>query len=124
MRVGVGRAGIETTDTPLLRTRTAKAGFAELVLVCAKCAKRQALPKRAVRGMLKQVYKRRARRAKLRVVETGCLGPCPKQAIAVATAASLATGRVLLLDPAATPDQALDAILPEIAAPISAPKRR
>ena len=74
--------------------------------------------------MLKKAYTHRARRAKLRVVETGCLGPCPKRALAVATAASLATGRVLLIDPAATPDQALDAILPESIPPISAPKRR
>ena len=91
MRVSVGRAGIETTDMPLRRARTAKVGFAEFVLVCAKCAKRQALPKHAVRGMLKQAYKRRSASAKLRVVETGCLGPCPKRALAVATAASLAT---------------------------------
>lgn len=120
----MARGESRATGTLPARARTAKAGFAELVLVCAKCAKRQALPKRAMRGMLKQAYKRRSGRAKLRVVETGCLGPCPKRALAVATAASLATGRVLLLDPAATPDQALDAILPEFIPPISAPKRR
>lgn len=104
------------------RARTAKAGFAELVLVCAKCAKRQDLPKRAVRGMLKQAYKRRSQGGKLRVVETGCLGPCPKRALAVATAASLATGRVLLLDPASTPRQALEAILPDASLPDFGPK--
>ncbi|MDR7036791.1 MULTISPECIES: (2Fe-2S) ferredoxin domain-containing protein [Methylobacterium] len=95
------------------RPRTAKTKLTEIVAVCAKCAKRQSLGKRAVRGLLKAGLKRSHPKRKIRVVETGCLGPCPKRALAVATGASLARGRVVLLDPAATPDEALAAILPE-----------
>ncbi len=103
------------------RGRTAKARFSEIVLVCSKCAKRQGLPKRAMRGMLKGALRRRRPGMKLKVIETGCLGPCPKRALAVATGGSVDRGRILLLDPAATPDQVIDAILPDLSpkAPIA-----
>lgn len=97
--------------------RVAKTRICEVVVVCAKCAKRQGLRPRDVRDLLKGAAKRAARdgrlpdRAKIRVVESGCLGPCPKRALAVATGASVATGRVLLLDPAAGPEAALAAVL-------------
>ncbi len=47
------------------------------------------------------------------MIESGCLGPCPKRAVAVATGASLAEGRVLLLDPADGVAGARAALLPE-----------
>lgn len=101
--------------------RGAKAKRAGLVVVCAKCAKRQGLRPRDVRRLLKVAAERVAqtlprdgrRRWKLRVAETGCLGPCPKRAVAIATGASLAAGRALLLDPEAGPDGALAALLSE-----------
>ena len=70
----------------------------------------------AVRALLKKAGKRATRdavggRSKLRIVESGCLGPCPKRAVAVATGASLAAGRVILLDPEAGPTEALAAVL-------------
>ncbi|GJD95975.1 (2Fe-2S) ferredoxin domain-containing protein [Methylobacterium iners] len=95
------------------KRRTAKAGFSEIVLVCSKCAKRQGLPKRALRGMLKGGLRRRRPGLKLKVIETGCLGPCPKRALAVATGGSVERGRILLLDPASTPEEAVEAILPD-----------
>ncbi|WP_236960169.1 (2Fe-2S) ferredoxin domain-containing protein [Methylobacterium durans] len=95
------------------RPRTAKTKLSEIVLVCAKCAKRQSVGKRAVRRLLKSGLKGTHPKRKVRIVETGCLGPCPKRALAVATGASLARGRVVLLDPAATPESAIMAILPE-----------
>ena len=97
--------------------RSAKTKLTEIVVVCSKCAKRQGLSARAVRALLKKAGKRAARdapsgpRRKLCIVETGCLGPCPKRAVAVATGASLAVGRVLLLDPEAGPREALAAVL-------------
>ena len=97
--------------------RSAKTKLTEIVVVCSKCAKRQGLPARAVRALLKKAGKQAARdappgaRRKFCIVETGCLGPCPKRAVAVATGASLAAGRVLLLDPEAGPQEALAAIL-------------
>lgn len=108
-----GRAGTRTA-----KTRTAKTKIAEVVVVCAKCAKRQGLRPRDVRDLLKGAAKRAAKDGrlpdgtKIRVVESGCLGPCPKRALAIATGASLAAGRILLLDPAAKPATALAAVLP------------
>ncbi len=79
--------------------RTAKAPFSDLVVVCAKCAKRQGIGKREVGRGLKRAFKRAAPARKVKVVVTGCLGPCPKHLIAAATPASLAARRLLLLDP-------------------------
>ncbi|MEE7450098.1 hypothetical protein MRF4_21080 [Methylobacterium radiotolerans] len=97
--------------------RSAKTKLSEMVVVCSKCAKRQGLRGRDLRALLKKAGKRAARdggsgrRQKLCIVESGCLGPCPKRAVAVATGASLAAGRVVLLDPAAEPAEALAAVL-------------
>ena len=117
-------------DRPANRTatRSAKTKLTEIVVVCSKCAKRQGVPARAVRALLKKAGKRAAAdappgsRRKLCIVESGCLGPCPKRAVAVATGASLAAGRVLLLDPEASPREALDAIL-DPAFPPARPRR-
>ncbi len=97
-------------------SRSAKTQLTEIVVVCSKCAKRQGLKPRAVRALLKKAGKQDGKdaagaRRKLCIVESGCLGPCPKRAIAVATGASLAAGRVVLLDPAAGPAEALAALL-------------
>ncbi|MEL6060772.1 MULTISPECIES: hypothetical protein [unclassified Methylobacterium] len=96
--------------------RSARTKLTEVVVVCSKCAKRQGLRPRAVRALLKKAGKQAPRdeaagRRKLCIVESGCLGPCPKRAIAVATGASLASGRVVLLDPEAGPADALAAVL-------------
>ncbi|WP_243214583.1 MULTISPECIES: (2Fe-2S) ferredoxin domain-containing protein [Methylobacterium] len=91
----------------------ARAGFSELVLVCGKCVKRQGLKKGSVRRLLRRELKARVPSRKLRVVEVGCLGPCPKRALAAATADSLAKRRIHLLDPAATPAQSIDALFPD-----------
>lgn len=108
--------------TPAVRpVRLAKAKFGGLAVVCAKCAKRQGLPAKAVRKLLKEAYEdlRPAgdtgggKRRKLCVIESGCLGPCPKRAVAVATGTSLAAGRVVLLDPGAGREGARAALLPE-----------
>lgn len=98
---------------PPARIRMARAGFTDLVLVCAKCAKRQGFKKGAVRGLLKRTLKRTPDARRTRVVEVGCLGPCPKHALAVATSASLAARRIHLLDPAASPESAVAALFPD-----------
>jgi hypothetical protein len=110
------------------KIRYARAKFDAVVLVCAKCAKRQGLPKGTLRSVLKRAMKERAgsskeRRAKPRLVEVGCLGPCPKRAVAVATTASLARGRIALVDPAGDRQAILDALLPEFGpkAPLTPP---
>lgn len=101
--------------------RTAKARFSEIVLVCAKCAKRQSLRPRDLRGRVKDALKRAGGR-KVRVVETGCLGPCPKRLLALATGSSVAAGRILLLDPAADAAEMARAILPGRSLPDFGPK--
>lgn len=100
--------------------RLAKAKFGGLVVVCTKCAKRQGLPAKAVRKLLKDAYAElrpagngKAKSRKLCVIESGCLGPCPKRAVAVATGTSLAAGRVVLLEPEAGREGARAALLPE-----------
>ena len=98
--------------TPSRAVRTAKAKFSEVVAVCAKCAKRQGLPKRAIRDRVKAGLKQARPGTKLRVVETGCLGPCPKRALAVATGSSVAAGRILLIDPASSPEAIVALLLP------------
>ena len=125
--------GFPTTTTTAPRgraggdARSAKTRIAEAVVVCGKCAKRQGLHPRDVRDLLKRAVKRAARDGrlpggtKIRIVASGCLGPCPKRALAVATGASLAAGRILLLDPAASPEDALVAVLPRALPPNSAP---
>ncbi len=95
------------------RIRMARAGFTDLVLVCAKCTKRQGLKKGAVRGLLKRALKGAPEGRRMRVVEVGCLGPCPKRALAVATSASLAVRRIHLLDPAASPEAAIASLFPD-----------
>jgi hypothetical protein len=114
----------EPIPAPAIRTPrgSAKTRLAGIAVICAKCAKRQGLRPRDLRRLLKDAAGRagehlprdaRGRRRKLRLVASGCLGPCPKRAVAVATPASLAAGRVLLVDPAAGPDGMAAALLPE-----------
>jgi len=92
--------------------KAASAPFAEIVMVCAKCAKRQGVGAKAVRGGLKRALKADPRGRKVRVVETGCLGLCPKRSLTLATAGSLGEGRLLVLDPDLAPAAMLDVLLP------------
>ena len=92
--------------------KAASAPFAEIVMVCAKCAKRQGVGAKAVRGGLKRALKADRRGRKVRVVETGCLGLCPKRSLTLATAGSLGEGRLLVLDPTLSAEAMLDALLP------------
>lgn len=85
------------------KIRTAKADFSDLVLVCRKCAKRQGVERKRLGRLLKRVLRsvpRETGKGKIRVLETGCLGPCPKRMLTLATPDSLARRRVILIDPA------------------------
>ncbi|KAB7783158.1 hypothetical protein [Methylorubrum populi] len=128
--VGTGKVGTGQLETAKGRTdkvRTAKAGFSDLVLVCRKCAKRQGVDRKQIGRAIKRAFKQMPREKgagkdtgkgfKVRVLETGCLGPCPKRMLTLATPDSLARRRVLLVDPA------LDAFGPEslVPTPVSAP---
>jgi hypothetical protein len=115
-----GRAADPAASRPVGRSagsRSAKTKFAEVVVVCAKCAKRQGLRAKVVCARLRKAGKKAAQdrpssvRRKLCVVESGCLGPCPKRAVAIATGESLAAGRVILIDPDAIHPDNLDRLL-------------
>lgn len=112
------------SDTPPPPVRTAKTKLRAVVATCSRCAKRRGLPKRALRDLLKAEMKRSRPRVRLRIVATGCLGPCPRRLIAVATGASLAGGRVLLIDPAAPASETLAALLTDPVAPDPLAKER
>lgn len=96
---------VRASEVRTAKVRTAKAKFAEVVLVCRKCARRQGLAKGQARALAKAGFRAAhpgtagTKAPKPRIVESGCLGPCPKRMLAVATGASVAAGRVLLVDP-------------------------
>ncbi|TFZ60398.1 (2Fe-2S) ferredoxin domain-containing protein [Methylorubrum sp. Q1] len=104
---------VESDRVETTKVRTAKAGFSDLVLVCRKCAKRQGVDRKQLGRAVKRAFRQGARddgasrgAGKVRVLETGCLGPCPKRMLTLATPESLARRRVILVDPT------LDAIGP------------
>ncbi|MGY2052640.1 (2Fe-2S) ferredoxin domain-containing protein [Methylobacterium sp. JK268] len=92
--------------------KAATAPWAEVVLVCRKCAKRQGLGG-SVRRDLKRAFKRGQAERKVRVVETGCLGLCPKRSLTFATASSLRAGRLVVVDPATGAEAMARLLLPD-----------
>ena len=80
--------------------RTAKAKRREVVLLCAKCAKRQSCREKDLR----RAIARAAPDGKVTIATTRCLDPCPKRMLTLATPALLATGKVILVDPALPKD--------------------
>ena len=93
---------VESARAETTKVRTAKAGFSDLVLVCRKCAKRQGVDRKQLGRAVKRAFRQSAKKGagKVRVLETGCLGPCPKRMLTLATPESLARRRVILVDPA------------------------
>jgi hypothetical protein len=97
--------------------RPAKAPFADAVLICGKCVRRLGSRGKAVRKDLKKALKRR-RPQKIRLIETRCFDLCPKRRVVLASARTLAEGRLLVVEPDFAPDAAVDRLL---AAPPFAP---
>jgi len=66
-----------------------KAKFDGLVLVCGQCEKRGSGPSKLTAKDARKSLKRAlgAQRTRMRIVESSCLGLCPKKSIAVAGAA-------------------------------------
>ncbi|WP_238258770.1 hypothetical protein, partial [Methylorubrum podarium] len=106
---GTAQAG--TAQIGTTKVRTAKASFSDLVLVCRKCAKRQGVDRKQIGRAVKRALRQGGRgeafakesgkgAGKVRLLETGCLGPCPKRMLTLATPDSLARRRVILVDPA------------------------
>lgn len=101
--------------------RAAKVKFDAIVVVCAKCAKRQGFAKRDFCRSFKQAFRRETRSRKIKVIESGCFGPCPKRLVAVATPASMSRKRVVLLNPGLISSE-IQGLVPDlgvVTAPIS-----
>lgn len=78
------------------------------ILVCGKCLK--GVDGKAMRRGLKAAAK--GRTGKVRLVRTACLGLCPKRAVAMASAATLARRELVVLREGGSADAALDRLLP------------
>jgi hypothetical protein len=129
---GAGAIRVGTAKVGTAKARTAKAGFSDLVLVCRKCARRQGVERKQIGRAVKRALKQAAhgdgsakragkvRLGKVRLVETGCLGPCPKRMLTLATPDSLARRRVILVDPALEDLAAGALVLAPLTAPVEA----
>lgn len=100
-----------------LSGRNARAPFRGVVLVCGKCARKldgEGFGRRG-REPLRKAFKRALKGGpwgrKVRVVETACLGLCPRRRQVVATPATLAAGRLLVLEPGADAANVLTTLL-------------
>ena len=116
---------MDDPSSPAAIAKLARAPFGEAVLVCGKCARKLGggFGREGAHGLrreLKRAWKAAGRPGKLRVVETRCLGLCPKRRQVVATGASLAAGRLWVVEPGEAASGVLARILPQPAA--SAPQ--
>lgn len=93
----MNRTPILPTDTPPAPSASIPAGpaspfvaprFDALLLVCGRCAERGSGPPRRKAKKLPGEFRRAlgAERPRFRIVESSCLGLCPKKATAVAAA--------------------------------------
>jgi hypothetical protein len=95
----------------------------ELLLVCLRCAHKQGAVTEDGRTVLRQALRARiaADGAKLRVVETSCLGLCPEGAITAALGRDLGGARPQFYTDAARDDGA-EALYRELIARIAPPQ--
>ena len=82
-----------------------------VALVCKKCGKKVGggfgrKNKHALADTLKDTLKEDGRRRAVRVVETSCLGICPRNAVAVAL-----SDRVLVVEPGTPADEVIQSIV-------------
>lgn len=101
------------------RDRTARAPYRELVVTCAKCARKLdggfgRKGSKPLRSVLKRALKSGGWGRKVRVAEVSCLGLCPKRRQVVATRAQLAAGRLLVVEPGEAAETVLDRLLPRV----------
>jgi hypothetical protein len=89
--------------------RLAKAGRRDLLLVCGECVRR-AEGGTATARALKAAAGEAGR--PVRVVRTACLGLCPKRAVAVASGATLARGRLAVVAGPEAAARAVDLLWP------------
>lgn len=86
----------------------ARPGWSAAILVCGKCLK--GVDGKAMRRDLKAAA--RSRTGKVRIVRTACLGVCPRRAVAMASARTLARRELVVLREGRSAAAALDRLLP------------
>ena len=105
--------------------RTVRPAWSGAVFVCGKCLKRHDDGK-SLRQALKAEVKTRsgdsatkhgAKNYKVRIVKTACLGLCPRGAVILASATTLASGDVLLVTNVDGIADAASRLMPQPAAP-------
>ncbi len=104
-----------SNTSPLDPSRSAKSDvviarpkWSAAILICGKCLK--GVDGKAMRRDLKAAAK--GRTGKVRIVRTSCLGLCPKRAVAMASADSLARRELVVLREGGSAEAALDRLLP------------
>ena len=99
--------------------REAKAPFAQVVFTCSKCARKLdggfgKRRRKDLRSELKRAFKQgdwKATVGKVRLVDVGCLGLCPKRRQVVATPELLQRGRLLVVEPGAEAQAVLTTLI-------------
>lgn len=103
-----------TTTTAMDAVRSLTPGWNQLVMVCKTCEKRSHAPKKfgakKVQRRLSSAL-RRGQHAKTRIVQTTCMGLCPKKAVAVAAGALDGTMHAIAWHKSDDADAALRALL-------------
>ncbi|HEX4711170.1 hypothetical protein [Phenylobacterium sp.] len=89
---------------------SARAPFADTVLMCRKCARKLGPDGRAFRRSLRQALES-SRWGKVRLAETGCFSLCPKRGQVLATVRKIGDRRLLVVEPGAAVEPALDYLL-------------
>jgi predicted metal-binding protein len=85
-----------------------------IILLCGKCARKMdggygPKGKESLRRALRSELATRGGGREVRIVETRCLGVCPKKAVTAINASS--PGRIVTVPKKTAPDEALDLIL-------------
>ena len=95
-----------------------------VILLCGKCARKinggyGPKKKQTLKDALRAELKADGRRRQVRIIETRCIGLCPKKAVTALNASS--PGRILTVPKGTHPKDALTLLMPNSAEPAVAP---
>ena len=91
----------------------ARAPSPQTVLFCGKCARKLGSDGKAIRKGLKHALKSQ-RWGEVRIVETKCFSLCPKRRLVLASARTIAQGKLLVVSQGLTADAALETLLSRV----------
>lgn len=104
--------------------RTRPTPWSTIILLCGKCARKidggyGPKKKQTLKDALRAELKARGQRRHVRIIETRCMGVCPKKAITVLNAHS--PERILTVPKGTPPEDALALLLPGSGEPVIVP---